>query len=106
MPRYELHKIFREMVRWELRNGRLSSWRRRKLVRYAASLRLSAVEAGELIQEVVQAEEHDVQEEADLTEPASWPPATQDGWPQWAKLALALASVVIVELLLAALFVG
>lgn len=43
--------IFRQMIEEEVRNGRLTPWRRRRIVRYAAQLRLSAVEAGKLIEE-------------------------------------------------------
>lgn len=48
-PTIQLNDIFREMIRTELRNGRLSAWRRRRIVQYAAQLNLSAVEAGRLI---------------------------------------------------------
>ncbi len=41
--------IFREMILGELRDGRLSPWRRRRIVRYAAAMGLSATEAGRLL---------------------------------------------------------
>lgn len=41
--------IFREMIVHEIKNGRLSPWRRRRIVRYAAKMGLSAVEAGRLL---------------------------------------------------------
>lgn len=50
-PTIHFDDIFREMIRAEIRNGRLSAWRRRRIVQYAAQLKLSAVEAGRLIAE-------------------------------------------------------
>lgn len=50
-PTMHLDDIFRELIRAEIRNGRLSAWRRRRIVQYAAQLKLSAVEAGRLIEE-------------------------------------------------------
>lgn len=41
--------VFRKLIADEIRNGRLSPSRRRRIVRYAAQLELSAVQAGELI---------------------------------------------------------
>ena len=43
-PKIDNETIFRELIKAELRNGRLSPWRRRKIVRYAAHLNMSAVE--------------------------------------------------------------
>jgi len=43
-------RIFEQMIEDEVRSGRLTPWRRRRIVRYAASLHLSAVEAGEIIE--------------------------------------------------------
>ena len=104
MSRYQVHKIFREMVRGELANGRFSARRRRRLVHYAASLRISAVEAGELIQEVVRAEGG---LDTNINEPAPHLrllPAPKRTWPTWAKLTAALAAVLLVNLLVLALF--
>jgi len=105
LSRYEIHNIYREMVRWELSNGRLSAWRRRRLVQYAAGLGLRAVEAGELIQEVVRSEGRSDFRDDDA--PAAPPPraAVARGWPVWAKLALTLVAVVVVEVALTMLFV-
>jgi hypothetical protein len=41
--------VFQELVADEIRNGRLSRVQRRRIVRYAAALGLSAVDAGILI---------------------------------------------------------
>lgn len=101
LSRFELHAIFRETVRWELSRGRLSSWRRRRLVKYAAALRISAVDAGRLIQEAGQAQ----QEEQLAGEPAAphlrLVDAPDNRWPVWAKLATALGLVVVIKLTLA-----
>jgi len=50
-PTIHMDDIFREMIRMEIRCGRLSPWRRRRIVQYAAQLNLSAVQAGRLIEE-------------------------------------------------------
>jgi hypothetical protein len=49
----EARNIFKQMVFGELRNGRLSKYRRANLVKFAAALRLGAVEAGEVIQDAI-----------------------------------------------------
>ena len=51
VPRLDTASIFREMIAREVRDGELTPWRRRRIVRYAAGLRLSATEAGRLIEE-------------------------------------------------------
>lgn len=51
-PKIDNETIFRELIKAELRNGRLSPWRRRKIVRYAAHLNMSAVEVGQWITQV------------------------------------------------------
>lgn len=51
VPRIDTASIFREMIAREVRDGTLTPWRRRRIVRYAAGLRLSAREAGRLIEE-------------------------------------------------------
>lgn len=50
-PIIALDDVFVEMIRAEIRNGRLSAWRRRRIVQFAAQLNLSAVEAGRLIEQ-------------------------------------------------------
>lgn len=44
-------RIFEQMIEDEVRAGRLTPWRRRRIVRYAASLHLTAVEAGQIIED-------------------------------------------------------
>jgi len=50
-PTMPIDDLFRELIRAEIRHGRLSPWRRRRIVQYAAQLKLSAVEAGRMIEE-------------------------------------------------------
>lgn len=50
-PAMDIHDIFRAMIAAELRAGRLTPARRKRIVQYAAQLRLSAVDAGRLIDE-------------------------------------------------------
>ena len=49
IPSIDTRDIFRQMIALEVRNGRLTPARRRRIVRYAAQMGLSAVEAGQLI---------------------------------------------------------
>jgi hypothetical protein len=55
--------IFRQLIADEIRTGRLTPARRRRIVRYAAQLRLSAVDAGMMIaqcrEEVLQSRDPD-----------------------------------------------
>lgn len=45
----DTHEVFRQLILGEIRNGRLSRWRRRRIVQYAAAMGLSATEAGDLL---------------------------------------------------------
>lgn len=49
--RIDTKEIFRAMIAQEVRSGRLTPSRRRRMVRYAAQFHLSAVETGRLIAE-------------------------------------------------------
>jgi len=49
VPRIEMRDVFHQLIADELRNGRLTQERRKRIIRYAAQLGLSAVEAGRLI---------------------------------------------------------
>lgn len=42
--------IFRRLISQEIRNGRLSTYRRRRIVQYAAHLGISAVDMGKMIE--------------------------------------------------------
>jgi len=50
-PPIKTEDVFRSLIADELRNGRLSAARRRRIVRYAAAMGLNATEAGEVISE-------------------------------------------------------
>ncbi len=49
VPRIEKRDVYYEMIASELRNGRLTRARRKRIIQYAAHLGLNAVEAGRLI---------------------------------------------------------
>ena len=49
--RIDTKEIFRQLIAQEVRSGRLTPGRRRRIIRYAAQLHLSAVETGRLIAE-------------------------------------------------------
>ncbi len=48
-PPMDVREIFRQMILREVRDGRLTAARRRRIVRYTAQMGLSPVEAGQLI---------------------------------------------------------
>ncbi len=66
--RIENHEIFRRLIAEELRTGRLTPSHRRRIVRYAAQMGLSAVETGRLMaacrEEALTASDVDVREHA------------------------------------------
>jgi hypothetical protein len=51
MDAFERQQIFREMAVGQLRNGPLSTRRRRTLVQFAAGLGINATQAGRLVQQ-------------------------------------------------------
>ena len=51
VPSLDTRAIFQQLIEEEIRNGRLTRSRRRRIIRYAAQLQLSAVEAGRLIEQ-------------------------------------------------------
>lgn len=50
-PALDHKTIYRRLILDEIRNGRLSAYRRKRIVRYAAQLDLSAVETGQMIEQ-------------------------------------------------------
>ena len=50
VPHIDMQDIFRQLITDELRAGRLTPARRRRIVRYAAQLGLTAVQAGRLVE--------------------------------------------------------
>ena len=66
--RIDHDEIFRKLIADELRGGRLDSSRRRRIVRYAAQMGLSAVEAGRLMaacrEEALASSDADIREHA------------------------------------------
>ncbi len=94
------HEIFREMIAYELRAGRLTRARRQRIVRYAAQLGLSAVEAGRMIeacrQAALESDDPLVREHAlRLVEPPQ-------AWSFRAKLGITMLGAILVHLILRA----
>ena len=88
-PHIENREIFAELIAEEIRSGRLTTERRRRIVRYAAGMGLSAVEAGRLMdacrEEALQSEDAVIRGHAlRLVEP---PLALTLPW--WIKAAIA-----------------
>ena len=101
--RIDTKEIFRELIAQEVRSGRLTPSRRRRIVRYAAQLSLSTVETGRLIaecrDEALESEDPEVIYHAlRLVEP---PPRTM---PITVKFAVALIVAIVLYELGARLF--
>lgn len=99
VPSIDTRDVFRQLIVDEIRNGRLTRARRRRIVRYAAQLGLSAVQAGRLItacrEEVLQARDPTERYHAlRLVEP------TPTRVPTHIKIALLVAAAIILDLLL------
>jgi hypothetical protein len=95
LSREQGHHIFREMVRSEARNGRLSPLRRRRLIQYAAALQLAPLEASKIVTEI----SDEVHAEFG---PAPWHYRLVEGavptrWPMWVKVALTLLAAFVVD---------
>jgi hypothetical protein len=101
--RIDTKEIFRAMISQELRSGRLTPSRRRRMVRYAAQFHLSAVETGRLIaecrDEALESEDpEEIYHALRLVEP---PPKTM---PLPVKAAIALTAAIVLYDLAARLF--
>ena len=99
VPRIEMRDVFHQMIADELRNGRLTQERRKRIIRYAAQLGLSAVEAGRLIttckEQVLESTDSvDRRHVLKLVEPEP------ERIPAAYKLALVVALAIAVDLLL------
>ncbi len=91
--------IFRALIAGELRNGRLTAARRRRIVRYGASMGLSAGELGKLItqcrNEALLSEDH--VERRHALRFVDRPPRTT---PVALKIAMIFAIVILVQILI------
>ena len=99
VPRMDMREIFQQMIRHELRNGRLTPWRRRRIVRYAARLGLSAVEAGRFITDcrkaALESDDHEERLHAlRLVEPA------RERIPGPYKIAMIITGAILLDVLL------
>ena len=99
VPKIEMRDIFHQMIADELRNGRLTREKRKRIIRYAAQLGLNAVEAGRLIttcreQILERADSVERRHTLKLVEPEP------ERVPVAFKLALVVALAIAVDLLL------
>lgn len=99
VPTIDTQDVFHQLIADELRCGRLTPARRRRIVRYATQLGLSAVQAGQLVEACREEalESHNPIERYHalrLVEPA---PARI---PTPLKIALVIISAIVLELLL------
>lgn len=99
VSKIEMRDVFHQMIADELRNGRLTQERRKRIIRYAAQLGLSAVEAGRLIttcrEQVLESADTAGRRHAlKLVEPEP------ERVPAAFKLALVVALAIVVDLLL------
>lgn len=99
VSKIEMRDVFHQMIAEELRNGRLTQERRKRIIRYAAQLGLSAVEAGRLIttcrEQVLESADSVGRRHAlKLVEPEP------ERVPAAFKLALVVALAIVVDLLL------
>ncbi len=99
VPSIDTQDIFRQLITDELRNGRLTPARRRRIVRYSAGLGLSAVQAGRLVkacrQEVLQSS--DPAERYHALHLVEAPPTKV---PTPVKIAIVVAAAILVDVLL------
>ena len=97
--RIDTKEIFRRLISQEVRSGRLTPSRRRRIVRYAAQLHLSAVETGRLIAECrEEALESEDPEEIYLALRLVEPPPAE--MPVALKIAIVLIVAIVVNFLL------
>ncbi|UCE62325.1 MAG: hypothetical protein JSU63_11545 [Phycisphaerales bacterium] len=98
-PSIDNREVFRRLIADELRNGRLTPARRRRIVRYAAGMGLSATEAGRMVtacrEEVLKSANPVERNHAlRLVEP------NPVRIPNSARLSLVLAAAILIEWLL------
>jgi len=103
VPHIDTNMVFRELILDEIRSGRLSRSRRRRIVRYAAALGLSAVDAGNMIAEC---REQLLDEEDPVSQGHALRLVEPDPTliPAGLKLALAAALAIVLDILLFNLF--
>ena len=97
-PPIDMQDLFRQLIADELRAGRLTPWRRRRIVRYAAQLGLNAVQAGRLVEECRQAA-LDSTDALERRRALRLAPAERRTHPVVLRLALIVCTVVLVDLL-------
>ena len=93
----EGREIFREMVRAETRNGPLNPIRRRRLIQYAAALKLTPLEASQIIAEVCRENERLRGQQTPAIYRMVETAATPRRWPVWLKIGLPLAAAFAID---------
>ena len=97
LTREEGREIFREMVRAETRNGPLNPLRRRRLIQYAAALKLTPLEAGKIITEVCRENERLRGQQTPVIYRMVEAAAAPRRWPVWLKIGLPLAAAFAID---------
>ena len=92
--------VFRQLIADEVRNGRMTPSVRRRIVRYAAAMGLSAVEAGQLIS-ACSAELEESGDPLQNHHALRLVKAPPERFPAALKVALVIALAIIVDVLLA-----
>ncbi len=104
VPTIDVEDVFRRLIEDELRQGRLTRARRKKIIQYAVQLRMSAVQTGRLIEKcrtrALESNDPEVRHYAfRLTEPA--PSRVSPAL----KISLVIALAILFDLLLLKWFV-
>jgi hypothetical protein len=99
VPTIDMHDVFRQLVADELRCGRLTPARRRRIMGYAAQLGLSAVQAGRLVEACRKEalESHDPKERYHALRLVE-PPSARIATPF--KIALVIIAAIVLDLLI------
>lgn len=97
VPAVDIRDVFRRLIADEIRAGRMTTSRRRRIVRYAAHLGISAVEAGRLVtacrkQVVESGDSHERSHALRMADPSPDPVS----WPLKVALLLAAAALLYV----------
>ena len=96
-PSIDTRDVFRALIEDELRGGRLTRARRKRIVQYATQLHMSAVEAGELIEACRLSSlrsEHPVERRCALRLVRRDAPRIPTAW----KVSLVIAAAIVIDL--------
>lgn len=102
-PHIDMHDVLERMVADELRSGRLTPAGRRRVVRYAAGMGLSAVQAGRLLERIRQEALLDNDPRVRRHALRLVPPL-KPGMSMRRRLAIGMIATIVLQLLWARLF--